>query len=198
MSICHHSSPSFWYSPSILIFVLISAALALHPEMPQTNLLHFPYLSTPYYSRIPFSSHSPLSLYHSSFTVTNSFCHSSPPSHMSWFPAPFLECHQCNTRMSQYCLCSLATLLLTLSPLGSSLLIQSPSPDLFNSPPTAEMAMSSILNTDDIKKALDAFAGEYQHSRDRKKLVPKKAGARTFGFFFPYVVLYRLHSTYKK
>lgn len=60
------------------------------------------------------------------------------------------------------------------------------------------MAMSSILNTDDIKKALDAFAGEYQHSRDGKKLVPKKAGARTFGFFFPYVVLYRLHSTYKK
>lgn len=28
--------------------------------------------------------------------------------------------------------------------------------------------MSSILNTDDIKKALDAFAGEYQHSRDGK------------------------------
>lgn len=48
------------------------------------------------------------------------------------------------------------------------------------------MAMSSILNTDDIKKALDAFAGEYQHSRDGKKLVPKKAGTRTFGFFFPY------------
>lgn len=46
------------------------------------------------------------------------------------------------------------------------------------------MAMSSILNTDDIKKALDAFAGEYQHSRDGKKLVPKKAGARTFGGVF--------------
>lgn len=45
------------------------------------------------------------------------------------------------------------------------------------------MAMSSILNTDDIKKALDAFAGEYQHSCEGKKLVPKKLEPELLVFF---------------
>lgn len=64
-----------------------------------------------------------------SFVLANSLCHSSPPSHTFWFPAPFQECHQRNTRTSPSAVsCSLADAMLTLSPLSfSSSLLPPPS-----------------------------------------------------------------------
>lgn len=53
------------------------------------------------------------------------------------------------------CLCSHVPSCLTWFP-PFLLLLPSPPPDV----PAAEMAMNSILNAADIKKALDAFAGD--------------------------------------
>lgn len=149
--------PPFLFSFS-LIFSSVST-LVLRPVTPRLKLRSL-LLSTPPCDRTFLFLH----FHHSSFPLPPFV---TPPrlsliqsvTHMSWFPAPFLERHRCNTRMSPSSLCSLATLFLTFSPLCPSLTSLSPSPHLFFFP-TAKMAMSSILNADDIKKALDAFAGK--------------------------------------